>query len=366
MARLAGAGCRRGWSTSGSTCAAARTCWCRSRPQDVYAEQLEGLWPDLRDRLRDLRDQVGTRAAARRGRRTSCASASASPAGMDAALQAVAEAAQPVFSITGGAQPRVRGRAPRATAGRHADATPRRRRSTQRTMQQSLEIIRRRVDETGTREPSIQRQGADRILVQVPGIGSAEELLADHRQDRAAVASIRWSTAPPTPTSGRASTRWSAVDGRAGRLLRAGAARRGHRRAAGRQPAVLRPERPAGGDLPLQPVGRRGLRRLHRREHRQALRHRARRRGDLGAGDPGAHLRRLGDHHRQLHRRGVDAARDPPARRRAAGGDHRARAAHRRAGARRRTRSAPARVAALVAFAGDHRLHGGWSTASSA
>ena len=44
-------------------------------------------------------------------------------------------------------------------------------------MQQSLEIIRRRVDETGTREPSIQRQGADRILVQVPGIGSAEELL---------------------------------------------------------------------------------------------------------------------------------------------------------------------------------------------
>jgi len=47
-----------------------------------------------------------------------------------------------------------------------------------RTMQQSLEIIRRRVDETGTREPSIQRQGADRILVQVPGIGSAEELLA--------------------------------------------------------------------------------------------------------------------------------------------------------------------------------------------
>ena len=44
-------------------------------------------------------------------------------------------------------------------------------------MQQSLEIIRRRVDETGTREPSIQRQGADRILVQVPGVGSAEELL---------------------------------------------------------------------------------------------------------------------------------------------------------------------------------------------
>jgi preprotein translocase subunit SecD len=45
-----------------------------------------------------------------------------------------------------------------------------------RTMQQSLEIIRRRIDEVGTREPTIQRQGEDRILIQVPGIGSAAEL----------------------------------------------------------------------------------------------------------------------------------------------------------------------------------------------
>jgi preprotein translocase subunit SecD len=36
-------------------------------------------------------------------------------------------------------------------------------------VQQSLEIVRRRIDETGTREPTIQRQGEDRILVQVPG-----------------------------------------------------------------------------------------------------------------------------------------------------------------------------------------------------
>jgi preprotein translocase subunit SecD len=45
-----------------------------------------------------------------------------------------------------------------------------------RTIRQSLEIIRRRVDEVGTREPTIQRQGTDRILIQVPGIGSAAEL----------------------------------------------------------------------------------------------------------------------------------------------------------------------------------------------
>src|ERR671919_742073 len=36
-------------------------------------------------------------------------------------------------------------------------------------VRQSLEIVRRRIDEVGTREPTIQRQGEDRILVQVPG-----------------------------------------------------------------------------------------------------------------------------------------------------------------------------------------------------
>ncbi|MDD3182701.1 MAG: protein translocase subunit SecD [Alphaproteobacteria bacterium] len=37
-------------------------------------------------------------------------------------------------------------------------------------MDQSIEIVRRRIDETGTREPSIQRQGDNRILVQLPGV----------------------------------------------------------------------------------------------------------------------------------------------------------------------------------------------------
>jgi preprotein translocase subunit SecD len=39
---------------------------------------------------------------------------------------------------------------------------------------QSIEIVRRRVDETGTREPTIQRQGEDRILVQLPGVQDPE------------------------------------------------------------------------------------------------------------------------------------------------------------------------------------------------
>ena len=41
---------------------------------------------------------------------------------------------------------------------------------------QSIEIVRRRIDETGVREPTIQRQGADRILVQLPGIDDPDRI----------------------------------------------------------------------------------------------------------------------------------------------------------------------------------------------
>ncbi len=41
---------------------------------------------------------------------------------------------------------------------------------TKQTLSQSIEIVRRRVDETGTREPSIQRQGDSRIVLQLPGL----------------------------------------------------------------------------------------------------------------------------------------------------------------------------------------------------
>jgi preprotein translocase subunit SecD len=41
---------------------------------------------------------------------------------------------------------------------------------------QSIEILRRRVDETGTLEPTITRQGDERILLQVPGIKDTTDL----------------------------------------------------------------------------------------------------------------------------------------------------------------------------------------------
>ncbi len=47
-----------------------------------------------------------------------------------------------------------------------------------RAVEQSIEIIRRRVDETGTKEPTIVRQGDDRIVVQLPGIKEPEHVKA--------------------------------------------------------------------------------------------------------------------------------------------------------------------------------------------
>ena len=49
---------------------------------------------------------------------------------------------------------------------------------TRNAVQQSIEIVRRRVDETGTREPLIQRQGDNRILIQLPGVDNPERIKA--------------------------------------------------------------------------------------------------------------------------------------------------------------------------------------------
>ena len=47
---------------------------------------------------------------------------------------------------------------------------------TRAAVQQSVEVIGRRVNELGTTEPIIQRQGTDRILVQVPGLQDPQRL----------------------------------------------------------------------------------------------------------------------------------------------------------------------------------------------
>ncbi len=143
---------------------------------DVYKDRIDGFWPQVRDALRDQRDVVGNvrRQPAPDGTLRVQIS---NPEGMAAALEAVRALANPIVTLTGVGQTDIEVTAEGdeivvqlSEAERAATDT--------RTIQQSLEIIRRRVDEVGTREPTIQRQGADRILIQVPGIGSAAELKA--------------------------------------------------------------------------------------------------------------------------------------------------------------------------------------------
>jgi preprotein translocase subunit SecD len=43
-------------------------------------------------------------------------------------------------------------------------------------VEQSIEVVRRRIDQTGTREPTIQRQGDERILIQLPGVKDPDRI----------------------------------------------------------------------------------------------------------------------------------------------------------------------------------------------
>ena len=143
---------------------------------DVYKQRMDAFWPDARDALKEVRDATGPvkRKPSPDG---TLRITLTNPEGMPAALAKLQGLTANVVSLTGAGQKDMDivadgGDIVIALSDAEKAATD------TRTMQQSLEIIRRRVDAAGTREPSIQRQGADRILIEVPGIGSAEELKA--------------------------------------------------------------------------------------------------------------------------------------------------------------------------------------------
>ena len=46
-----------------------------------------------------------------------------------------------------------------------------------RAMGDATEVVRKRIDQLGTREPSIERQGDSRIVVQVPGLSDPQHLV---------------------------------------------------------------------------------------------------------------------------------------------------------------------------------------------
>lgn len=143
--------------------------------EDVYDDRMDVYWLEAREALIEIRSDVGFVERVDAAPEGTLQIRIQNAEGLSAALAAVRALAQPVVSLTGVGSTDI------VVAGQGNLITVQlsdeeKLATDQRTVQQSLEIIRRRIDEVGTREPTIQRQGTDRILIQVPGIGSAAEL----------------------------------------------------------------------------------------------------------------------------------------------------------------------------------------------
>ena len=141
---------------------------------DVYKARMKAIWPELRDILREERATIGT-IRLQDGPADRLTVKISEPDGMARAVERAGGLAKPIASLNAvGSKDLVVASQDDILTIQLSDAE--KAASDERTLRQALEIIRRRIDEVGTREPTIQRQGSNRILIQVPGIGSAEEL----------------------------------------------------------------------------------------------------------------------------------------------------------------------------------------------
>ena len=141
---------------------------------EVYKVRMQALWPELRDKLREERETIGTIRLQNEPTDKLIIKIS-KPEGISLASQIVRDISRPTVSVTGagGSELDVTGDGDLLIVQLSKEEKTA---SDERTLRQALEIIRRRIDEVGTREPTIQRQGRDRVLIQVPGMASAEEL----------------------------------------------------------------------------------------------------------------------------------------------------------------------------------------------
>ncbi|HPE26084.1 protein translocase subunit SecD [Albidovulum sp.] len=140
--------------------------------EDVYKQRMDAMWPEVR---RALVSEAKVAVRRIKGADSELRVEIDKPEAMEKAVEVVRGFASPVVTLTGVGQNdldiRTEGNQIIVTLSEAEQVA-----TDDRTMQQSLEIVRRRVDAAGTREPTIQRQGQDRILIEVPGIGSAAEL----------------------------------------------------------------------------------------------------------------------------------------------------------------------------------------------
>ena len=135
------------------------------------------------------------------------------------------------------------------------------------TVARTLEVLRRRVDQLGVAEPTLQRSGERRVIVELPGVYDPEE--AVEVIGRTAQLTLHPVLGLAEPAAEEPATTQPPAEQR-----RAGAGRRG------RGPAAARPSRPDRGG------GRRRPRRARRRRSRSAGRSRSSSRATAVAAGP--------------------------------------------------------------------------------
>ena len=206
-----------------------------------------------------------------------------------------------------------------------------------RAVDQSIEVLRRRVDALGTTEPNIQREGNDRILVEVPGLQDPQRL----KDILGTTAKLEFRLVAEPGANANDVDQLDQTD-QPGKI--------GVEKRVMVQGEDLTDAQPGFDQRTQEPVVNfrfniRGGQQFGGRNVRQcraSVRDRARRQGDFRAAHPRADHGRLRPDLRPLHCRGCEQAVDPAACRRPAGeADHR-RGADRRARVSARIRSMPA------------------------
>ncbi|MEF2072375.1 protein translocase subunit SecDF [Consotaella aegiceratis] len=142
----------------------------------LIAEHLQTLRDDARQALRDAR--VGYTGLGTSGNAVEVTLRDTSE--IDAAREALSALAQPVSGglLGGGSITEVEISQPQSGTFRLGLTDQGIDYRVSSAVDQSIEVVRRRIDELGTTEPQIQRQGTDRIMVQVPGLQDPARLKA--------------------------------------------------------------------------------------------------------------------------------------------------------------------------------------------
>lgn len=138
----------------------------------VIRERLDNIADGARTRLRGAGIGYTNLATADRAVTLRLTDTSRAPE----ALRLLRELANPITTGIGAQQPDLEVTATPDGLVTLALSEPLLREKATQAVQQSIEIIRRRIDETGVVDPLIARQGANRILVQLPGVQDPERI----------------------------------------------------------------------------------------------------------------------------------------------------------------------------------------------